>query len=293
MNPKSIMTNLNKGIGVVGSITIDKIVSEGQRFLKLGGVTTYAGLTYRRHGIPTLIVSNLAEQDLNIIKKLKAERIDVFWQASVQTTHFVNYIQRPGRCQELPRQARPIGTGQTQEIIDRVDCLHLGPLHPLDIDPAALSLLHKSNLPIFLDVQGYTRIVRNKRVYPSVSDHLAAGLSSAQIIKANGIEFQSILDFYQMNITELMTRFKIEESVVTLGENGGFVHTRSGETFRYAADTVNSPADPTGAGDVFFAAYILSRFSNRLSIPAACRYAARIAGLQAAGKYLTINQLGL
>jgi len=287
------MTYLNKCIGVVGSITIDKIVTEGQRFNKLGGVTTYAGLTYRRHGIPTLIVSNLAKQDLDNINTFKAEKIDVIWQKSVQTTHFVNYIQGPKRCQEMPQQASPIEPGQIQEIIDRVDGLHLGPLHPLDIDPAALSLLQISNLPIFLDVQGYTRIVRNKRVYPSVSDHLAAGLSSAQIIKANGIEYQSILDFYQMNLTELMTRFKIDESVVTSGKTGGFVHTRNGETFQYAADTVNSPADPTGAGDVFFAAYIVSRFSNQLSIPEACRYAARIAGLQVAGKYLTIDQLGL
>jgi sugar/nucleoside kinase (ribokinase family) len=287
------MKILNKGIGVVGSTTIDKIVTEGQSYLKLGGVTTYAGITYRRHGIPTLIVSNLAEQDLKITNKLKAERIDVFRQTSVQTTHFVNYIKEHRRYQELPQQACPIGAGQIQAIIDRVDGLHLGPLHPLDIDPAALSLLRKSNRSIFLDVQGYTRMVKNKKIYPSVSDHLAAGLMAAQIIKANGIEYQAILDFYQMNLTELMIRFKIEESVVTLGENGGFVQTQSGETIKYAAETVNSPVDPTGAGDVFFAAYITSRFSNQMQIPDACRYAARIAAQQVEGKYITINQLGL
>lgn len=287
------MNLLKKGIGVVGSTTIDKIVAEDQSYLKLGGVTTYAGITYRRHGLAALIVSNLAGQDLKLINKLKAERIDVFREATDQTTHFVNYIKGHRRYQELPQQAGPIEAGQIQAIMDRVDGLHLGPLHPLDIDPAALNLLRKSNLSIFLDVQGYTRMVKNKKVYPAVSDHLAAGLISAQIIKANGIEYQSILDFYQMNLTELMIRFKIEESVVTLGENGGFVQTQSGETIQYAADTVNSPVDPTGAGDVFFAAYIVSRFSNQMQIPDACRYAARIAAQQVEGKYITINQLGL
>ena len=57
------MKRLEKGIGVVGSTTIDKIVAEDQSYLKLGGVTTYAGITYRRHGIPARIVSNLADQD--------------------------------------------------------------------------------------------------------------------------------------------------------------------------------------------------------------------------------------
>jgi sugar/nucleoside kinase (ribokinase family) len=287
------MKRLEKGIGVVGSTTIDKIVAEDQSYLKLGGVTTYAGITYRRHGIPARIVSNIADQDLRKINLLKAERIDVFTEATDRTTHFVNYIQGHRRYQGLPQQADPIEAGQIQAIIGRVDGLHLGPLHPLDIDPAALSLLRKSNLSIFLDVQGYTRMVKNKKVYPSVSDHLAEGLIAAQIIKANGSEYQSILDYYQMNLSELMIRFKIEESVVTLGENGGFVQKQSGETIKYAAKPVNSLVDPTGAGDVFFAAYIVSRFSNQMQIFDACRYAARIAAQQVEGKYITISQLAL
>jgi sugar/nucleoside kinase (ribokinase family) len=287
------MKILKKGIGVVGSTTVDKIVAGDQSYLKLGGVTTYAGITYRRHGIPTLIVSNLAERDFKVIKNLKTEKIEVFNEASDQTTHFVNYIQGDRRNQELLQQGSPIGAEQIQAMIHRIDGLHLGPLHPLDIDPAAFNMLRKSNLPIFLDVQGYTRRVQNKKVYPSVSDHLTAGLLTAQIIKANGIEHQSILDFYQMNLSELMVRFKIEESVVTSGKNGGFVRTHNGKTFNYAAQPVNSAADSTGAGDVFFAAYLVSRFACQMHIPDACRYAARIAAQQVEGKFITINQLGL
>ncbi len=278
---------------MVGSTTIDKIVAGDQNYFKLGGVTTYAGITYRRHGIPALIVSNLAERHFEIIKNLKAEKVEIFNAASDQTTHFVNYIQGDRRYQELLQQACPITAEQIQAMIHRVDGLHLGPLHPLDIDPAALNLLRKSNLPIFLDVQGYTRMVQNKKVYPCVSGHLAAGLMPAHIIKANGIEHQAMLDFYQMNLSELMLRFQIAESVVTLGENGGFVRTQSGKAFKYAAAPANSAVDSTGAGDVFFAAYIVSRFSYQMNIPDACRYAARIAAQQVEGKYITANQLGL
>ena len=201
------MKILNKGIGVVGSTTIDKIIAGDQSYLKLGGVTTYAGITYRRHGIPAFIVSNLAERDVKVIKNLKTEKIEVFNAASDQTTCFVNYIRGDNRNQELLQQACPIEAEQIQAMIHRVDGMHLGPLHPLDIDPAVLDLLRKSNLPIFLDVQGYTRMVQNQKVYPSVSGHLTAGLISAKVIKANGIEHQLIVDFYQMDLTELMVRF--------------------------------------------------------------------------------------
>ena len=69
------MNLLKKGIGIVGSTTIDKIIAEDHRFLKLGGVTTYAGITYRRPGIPAFIISNLAELNLEIMAKLHAEDI--------------------------------------------------------------------------------------------------------------------------------------------------------------------------------------------------------------------------
>ena len=287
------MNLLKKGIGVVGSTTIDKILTGDQSYLKLGGVTTYAGITYRRHGIPVHIVSNLAGQDLKIMDTFKAEGIEAIFEATDRTTHFVNYNRGQRRCQEIPHRARPIEAGQIQAIVDRVDGLHLGPLHPLDIDPVAFSLLSKSNLLIFLDVQGLTRMIKNHKVYPSVSGHLTEGLLAAQIIKANGDECRSILDFYQMNLAELMLRFKIQESVVTLGENGGFVQSHNGKATQYAAHRVNFPVDPTGAGDVFFAAYITSRFSNKLPVPEACRYAARIAAQQVEGDYIRINQLGL
>lgn len=287
------MNKLKKGIGVIGSITIDQIVTRDQRYRKLGGVTTYAGITYRRHGIPALVVSNLARPDRKILDRLKAEKLAVFVQTTERTTHFVNDIRRQRRHQALLWQAGPITAGQIRAIVDRVDGLHLGPLHPLDIDPAAISLVRESNRWVFLDVQGYTRAVQNQKIYPCVSDGLTAGLTAARVVKANGVEYRSVLDFYRMDLAELMRRYKIEEFVVTLGEIGGFVQTPSGEIFRYAAQSAVSAVDPTGAGDVFFAAYIVSRFSHQMPIPEACRCAASIAAQQVEGKYITRNQLDL
>ena len=287
------MKLLKKGIGVVGSTTIDQIIAGEQSIFKLGGVTAYSGITYSRHGIDTLIVSNLSDQDLGILDRLHAENITVFNEKSKCTTRFVNYYGGDSRRQEMPQTARSIESRQIRAILNKVGCLHLGPLHPLDIGLEALDLLRNSNQSIFLDIQGYTRRAENQKIYPAVSEFLETALSIAQITKANSAELESILGYFQLSLRALMCRFKIDEFVVTFGEDGGFVQNRSGKKFQYVAEKVNSPVDPTGAGDVFFAAYILGRFLGRKEIDNACRYAARIAAQQVTGKYITIDRLGL
>lgn len=283
----------NKGIGVVGSTTIDKIIAVDHSTVKMGGVTVYAGITYRRHGIPVFVVSNLGEQDQEVICKLQAEDIQVFSSKSDLSTYFINDTRGDNRCQELLQRAAPITTGQIQPIFDRVDCLHLGPLHPIDIEAGVLNSLHNSNLKIFLDVQGYTRMVKNKKVYRSVSNRITAGLTIAHIVKANEAEYNAVLAFFQITLAELMQHFKIEEFVVTLGRKGGFVQNRNGEIFHYDAAMVKTLADPTGAGDVFLASYIVSRFADNKNIADACVYAAEIAAQQVAGNYITREVLDL
>ena len=287
------MQLIKKGIGIVGSITIDKIVKENRGSTKLGGVTTYSGITYSRHGIKSYIVCNLADQDVLILNKLYKENIVIYNGDSKHTTSFISYIKGDERLLQLPQKARPIKPGQITAVMDNFDALHLGPLHPLDIEVEALNLMSNSQLAIFLDVQGYTRKIKNQKVYLSVSEHLAAGLRTAQVVKADGAEIKAILDFYQTSLAELTTKFKIQELVVTLGPKGGFVQKRDSKIIHYDACQIDSVVDSTGAGDVFFAAYLVSRFSDGKDIPSACRYASQIAARQVAGKYISEDRLGL
>jgi len=280
-----------KRIAVVGSTTVDKIVGQNLSFFKMGGVTTYSGITYARHGIDTLAVSNIARQDSDINARLQKENIVVFNGRTEHTTHFVNHINSEGRRQRLPRRAQPISHTQIANILKSARAVHLGPLHPADIDMEAINLLNDPDLYVILDVQGYVRSVRNHIVYPIVSKKLSDALMTAHIIKANKVEYDAILDFYQVDLIELMTRFKIEEFIVTLREKGGFVQKRSGQKIHYAADKIRSLDDPTGAGDVFLAAYIVGRFFQQKNISEACSYAANLVAQQIAGNYIKGNTL--
>ena len=285
------MNRLRKGIGVVGSTTIDKIIIGDHSYLKLGGVTTYAGITYRRHGIPVFVVSNMADQDVEFMGKLNAEGISVFNAQSDFSTYFVTHTRGDGRCMELLQKAGSIKFDQIQSILGRIDGLHLGPLHPLDLDSSVLGSLHNSNLKIFLDVQGYTRMVKNQKVYRRVCAQMTAGLTLAHIVKANEAEYHAILAFFGTTLSELMKRFEIEEFVVTMGKKGGFIQKRNGKSFQYRAVEIKSANDPTGAGDVFLAAYVIHRFVNKTDIPEACISAAKIAARQVEGEYITADEL--
>ncbi len=278
-----------KRIAVVGSTTVDKIVGQNSSFLKMGGVTTYSGITYARHGIETLAVSNIARQDQEINVRLQKENIIVFDGKTEYTTHFINHINSEGRRQRLPLKARPISTDQIAKALKGANVIHLGPLHPSDIDMYAIQLLR--NLYVILDVQGYVRSVRNQIVYPIVSKKLSDALMMAHIVKANKAEYDAILDFYQMDLIELVTRFKIEEFIVTLREKGGFVQKQSGDKIHYDADTLMSVEDPTGAGDVFLAAYIIGKFIKQKNISEACTDAAKLVAQQIAGNYIKKNTL--
>ena len=282
---------IKKGISVVGSTTKDTIVVKDRRFNKLGGVTTYSGITYARNEIRTFVVSNVAKQDIEILHKLQDEKIVVYNGETVHTTCFINRVKGDERWQELPQAAKPIKYSQILEVAEKVDALHLGPLHPLDIESRVLKSLAELNKFIALDVQGYTRQVKFRAVLPLVSVHLSDALKIARLVKSNGAELKSILAFFQTGLGKLMQRYKIEEFVITLGAGGGFVKQMDGKEFHYKAVNIDSVDDSTGAGDVFFAAYIISRFLKNETIPDACRYAAAISARQVEGKYIARDRL--
>lgn len=287
------MVLLSKGIGVVGSTTIDEIVSPDQRIKKIGGATAYAGMTYSRHAVDTCIISNLAPADQAIIERLEREKLTVFNGKTDRTTHFINRIEGDSRRQEVFNRARPILHRHLLPALSYIDGLHLSPLHPDDIEPKIFAELPHLGLKVFVDVQGYTRSVLKKNVSAAVSHHLPDALKAADIIKANESEIILILDFFRMDLLNIMKSFGIREAVITRGRKGGQVVTHTGQKHNYAATRIDTVCDPTGAGDVFFATYLLSRFIRSQRIAPACRYAADIAARQVQGKFIAADRLGL
>ena len=285
---------IEKGIAVIGSTTIDKIVHRNLSSFKIGGVTTYSGITYRRHGINTRVVTNVANRDQDLIKRLEQESIVVCNGPTEFTSFFKNMIDNKGtRSQNVLQQAASIDRDQVIENLKDVDFVHLGPLFSTDIDVRAIELMDRLKHFVILDVQGLVRAVKEKIVYPAVSKYLPAAMRVARIVKASRREYESIIAFFRMDLLGLMRQFNIDEFVVTAGHKGGFVRTIRAGQVPYPAARVTSIKDPTGAGDIFLAAYVIRRIFKQRSIEDACKYAAKLAARQIEGKYIKPNDLCL
>ena len=282
---------VEKGIAVIGSTTIDKnIYRNGSRF-KIGGVTLYSGATYSRHGVNTIAITNIAARDSRLMERLENQRISVYSGRTTQSTHFINDIRTKNRRQKNPHRAASISRGQIWDHVNDVNVLHLGPLHPDDIDVRAIQSLKDLDLEVILDIQGLVREVRNGNVYPAASPQLSDALSVSQIVKANKFEYATMLAFFQSDLATLMREFDIREFIVTAGASGGFVQETTTAAIPYDAATIKFEGDPTGAGDIFLAAYVVARLLKQHSIRPACQYAAQLVARQIEENYIKADDL--
>jgi sugar/nucleoside kinase (ribokinase family) len=271
---------------VVGSTTIDHNVIGDRTFFKLGGVTVYAGITYRRHGLTTWVVSNVAPADDTLLERLKAADLRVLNGETQLTTRFVNWVHNGRRRQEVPSLASLVQVSQVAALADQAGCIHLGPLHSEDIAAEVYKRLQGSGCLVVLDIQGLVRKVAGTAIASTVSDRLAVALQAASIVKANEEELGIILDSWGGDIEDIMAHFHIAEWIVTAGAQGGRIYARGRRPYGYPSKPVSAPADPTGAGDVFLAAYTAARWSRFKTISAASRHAARVSSDQVAGRYI-------
>jgi len=290
VNKKKI---LHRSVIIIGSTTIDEIHLPEKVLFKIGGVTVYSGMTYQNHGIHTTLITNIAVSHNNVLKNLLKENLSVSNGRTANTTHFIHHIDKKRDIiyQEIESQADPITFDHILKHIRHDHVIHLGPLYPEDIETAHKKMADLKNQFICLDVQGLLRGINNKRIYPLVSDRLSDMLEMSTIVKANEIEHDLILRHYGQTVYEIMALFDINEWIVTAGNKGGFIYTLKGNQISYTADRTSRCIDPTGAGDVFFAAYLAKRLWDSKDINASARHAATIAAKHVAGKYIRLDQL--
>jgi len=290
---KKSNTKSSPEVVVVGSVTIDRIIENGKTSVRLGGVATYGGLTFRRLGVETAVVTNIAETDRGLLDIFAAEGLSVRAGKSRFTTHFVNRAPGDGREQLIPEAADPITAAQVRPLSAKVRHVHAGPLHPGDIEPQAMALLAESKRLVSLDVQGYLRRAEEGRIVPDLSAGLEGALRAAHIIKADEGELTLMLDHFRLSLPGFLQRFRIDEAVITRGSRGASVWTRTGEGYHFGAEAVRRPVSTVGAGDVFFASYLAARVYRKLDIDLAATFAAGVAAKQVSGRHLAPALLDL
>jgi len=273
-------------VAVIGSATLDRIVLEDRAFDKIGGVAVYAGITFQKHGLETAVLANIAEADRRHFLNLEESGVRLVPGATGATTRFVNRETGGGRVQEMPGRADPIRCRDWLEAVHTVRHVHLGPLHPGDIHPDLLSFVKRGRYFVSVDVQGFVRRVRDSAVEAEVSESLEEVLAFADTVKATGEELRLILERFGTDVQTLQARFGFGELLVTCGAGGGRLINTSGETIEYVPVRAERVDDPTGAGDVFFAAYLAGRHHEGWTERESLAHAAQVASLHVEGKYI-------
>jgi sugar/nucleoside kinase (ribokinase family) len=152
---------------------------------------------------------------------------------------------------------------------------------------------------VALDVPGLTRVLRGKQVRAAVRPAVArAFLAAADYVKASVEEMDLLCDSLRMSPEELLREFALREMVLTRGALGGAVFGRRGLLTCWSPTGAGGcrraravAGDPTGAGDVFFAAYLVERLWRRRSPALAAAAAARLAARQVRGRHLAAREL--
>lgn len=256
---------------IVGSITRDTNIFAGVAHHSFGGTALYAARTYARFDVDVRLVTRLTQEDARLIAA-ELPGAELLTQPSPVTTAFENsYGAGDARTQRVTAVAPPIEF--QQEYLHDIDWLHLGPLHPQDL--RADWLHHRSPLPIALDLQGFARQIQGERIVASLDERIIEFLPRIEWLKASRVEWRTLQAHLNIGPLERPAHGAVE-TLVTEGADGGSVLRSGQRDVRWAAAPPVTDCDPTGAGDVFLAAYLYHRASRGASAHRAAAEAARL-----------------
>lgn len=262
---------------IVGSLTRERIEIGGRVLQGIGGVVWHAGTTLADLGVRTGVVTRIATADEDLVAALQAAGVEVTWHTSTQTTTFLNRYaadELDKRTQFVMALAEPIQPVELIKALGNADLAFLGPLHPEDLaDDIASVFGYRRPLIVAIDVQGYTRLIRDGAIMAGLDHRLPDILAVCDVIKASQDEAQLITGSpdAEEGALKLARSCPGREILVTCGARGMFA--------AYEGKIHHEPAvpadivEPTGAGDIFFAAYLAKRLENA-PVGAAAAFAA-------------------
>ncbi len=226
---------------VIGHVTKDLLQSGGY---VVGGTATYAAVTAQRLGLRVGVVTS-ASPDLDLPSALAGAQVAVV-PSSVSTT-FHNAYVNGRRVQRIHDLAKPLRPSALPEAWRSSPIVLLGPLAG-ELGTEWLGLFHGSLIGVV--PQGWMRQWDAQgHVFPKPWSDAGQVLSAIDVL---------ILSEDDVGRDEALMRVyagQVALMVVTRGNRGATVHWQSSSQDLPAYEA--QELDPTGAGDVFAAAFLI------------------------------------
>ncbi|MGK3986042.1 PfkB family carbohydrate kinase [Sorangium sp. So ce136] len=238
---------------LIGHVTCDLLGADLQGGYRLGGTVSFAAVTAVRLGrAPTVVTRAAPSTDLS---GLPAEA-EVVVLPSPATTTFANVYTEQGRVQTCHAQALPIKAGDIDERLRRPRAVLLGPL--VDEIGADVAGLFGDGTLVVATPQGWMRRWdETGRVYGKRWDDAEGILACLDVLVLSQEDIEHDLS----RLEPLFERVPLV--VVTESCDGSALYRRaahggSGEVVKTRIPPrPASEVDPTGAGDVFAAAFMI------------------------------------
>ena len=251
----------------VGHVTKD-LAADGYT---LGGTASYSPLTASAFGLRAGVLTAFGED----ISVAALNGIEIFLKSSAFTTTFENIETASGRKQYLHQVAESLRADDIPDSLNSAKILHLGPVAD-EVDAHIASLFPDAF--IGLTPQGWMRNRGRDGLVGYQEWNPPFFLSE----RADAVVF-SVEDVH--NDEELIAEYAHQFKVLTIteGYNGARVYWH-GDVRRFRAPKVEV-VDPTGAGDIFAAAFFIRLETTRDPWEAAA-FAVNLASLSVTRKGL-------
>ena len=227
---------------------------------QLGGAVTYGAIAAKRLGLSPAVVTSVGPDVPNIKIAESLPDVPVHVVASAQTTTFVNTYVSGRRTQFLRAVAGPVSASDIPQKWKDAPLVMLGPLaQELDADLAG----HFPESIVVASIQGWLRQWDQEgRVSPChwTGNDVLPWVDAA-ILSMDDIDDETMLDGWK-EMTPVL--------IFTRGAEGSDVHHKG--AWHHVDPFPVAEVDPTGAGDVFAAAYIV-RYRETHDVLLSARFA--------------------
>jgi len=241
-----------------------------------GGTALYAALTARRLGVDTGVITS-GPPDLDAAA-LEGARVHVV--PSDEATIFENRYEPGGRVQFLHGRARPIGPDDVPSDWRGASIMHLGPIAD-EVDPAIARLFPRALRAA--TPQGWARLRdEDGRVLSLPHETVAARLVDLDVVIFSDEDISAGFSPGHDTPDAVVDLYRARAPIVvrTHGARGATIYAGKGVLCVPAFPA--HEVDPTGAGDVFAAAFLI-RYARVKDLLGAARYAAATASLAVEG----------
>jgi sugar/nucleoside kinase (ribokinase family) len=259
-------------IAVIGPLARDVVAGSEPR---PGGAVLYAARALARLGADAIVEATCAAEDRDcLLPALEALGLPTRWRRSTATASYAFHYEGDRRVMRQSAVADPWTPEHAAAAAGDAPWVHVGALVRSDFPVATLAALADGRR-LLVDGQG---LVRTPALGPLQLDGAVGGaLRHVSILKLDEDEAQILaggLDQASLH------RLGVPEVLVTLGSRGSLVVTD------HALERIEAPSavdavDPTGAGDIFSAAYLHWRTSGVVPAAAAHRASAFVSTLLA------------